>query len=127
MTAYYRLEHLAKFGAVAEGNTELADKFFDYYAAVFSRGGALRAREGTDPDGRGPHRPVPVLHRWSIDGMKRLTHHSKWRRRVLLKHDDAVEAAGVGASDGPYWHRCLQEGQLDLHFDRRRRAGGAPG
>jgi 4-carboxymuconolactone decarboxylase len=44
MTAYYHPEHLAKFGSIAEGNKELADKFFDYYAAVF-REGALSERE----------------------------------------------------------------------------------
>jgi len=44
MTAYYHPEHLARFGSIGEGNQELADKFFDYYAAVF-REGALSERE----------------------------------------------------------------------------------
>ena len=44
MTAYYHPEHLARFGSIAEGNPELAAKFFDYYAAVF-RDGALSERE----------------------------------------------------------------------------------
>ena len=44
MTAYYHPEHLARFGSIGEGNRELADKFFDYYAAVF-REGALSERE----------------------------------------------------------------------------------
>jgi len=41
---YYKPEHLPKFGDIAEGNPELAKKFFDYYGAVFAEG-ALTARE----------------------------------------------------------------------------------
>jgi alkylhydroperoxidase/carboxymuconolactone decarboxylase family protein len=44
MDGYYKHEHLARFGDIAEGNDELARKFFDYYAAVFADG-ALTARE----------------------------------------------------------------------------------
>jgi alkylhydroperoxidase/carboxymuconolactone decarboxylase family protein len=44
MTGYYHPEHLARFGTISEGSKELADKFFDYYAAVF-REGALSERE----------------------------------------------------------------------------------
>ena len=44
MGHYYEPEHLARFGNIAEGNQELARKFFDYYAAVFADG-ALSARE----------------------------------------------------------------------------------
>ncbi|MBD2464658.1 carboxymuconolactone decarboxylase family protein [Oscillatoria sp. FACHB-1407] len=44
MEQYYKPEHLAHFGQVAEGNPELARKFFDYYGAVFADG-ALSARE----------------------------------------------------------------------------------
>ena len=44
MDTYYKPEHLAKFGSIAEGNKKLADKFFDYYAEVF-KAGALSARE----------------------------------------------------------------------------------
>ena len=44
MDPYYKPEHLAKFGSIAEGNKKLADKFFDYYAEVF-KPGALSARE----------------------------------------------------------------------------------
>ena len=44
MADYYHSEHLAKFGTIAEGNKELAAKFFDWYGAVF-RDGALSARE----------------------------------------------------------------------------------
>jgi alkylhydroperoxidase/carboxymuconolactone decarboxylase family protein len=44
MTGYYYPEHLARFGTISEGSKELADKFFDYYAAVF-REGALSERE----------------------------------------------------------------------------------
>jgi 4-carboxymuconolactone decarboxylase len=42
--SYYKPEHLANFGDVAEGNQELADKFFAYYGAVFEDG-ALTKRE----------------------------------------------------------------------------------
>jgi len=44
MDPYYRPDHLARFGEVAEGSDELARKFFDYYAAVFAEG-ALSRRE----------------------------------------------------------------------------------
>lgn len=41
---YYDPEDLKKFGDVAEFSEELAEKFFDYYGAVFDEG-ALTARE----------------------------------------------------------------------------------
>lgn len=44
MSHYYDPDHLAKFGAIAEGNKELAGKFFDWYGAVFKEG-ALSERE----------------------------------------------------------------------------------
>ena len=44
MGSYYKSEHLAHFGDIAEGNDELARKFFDYYGAVFADG-ALTVRE----------------------------------------------------------------------------------
>lgn len=44
MDHYYKPEHLAHFGEIAEGNRELAKKFFDYYDAVFADG-ALSTRE----------------------------------------------------------------------------------
>lgn len=44
MDSYYKSEHLTHFAQVAEGNSELAKKFFDYYGAVFAEG-ALSSRE----------------------------------------------------------------------------------
>jgi 4-carboxymuconolactone decarboxylase len=44
MSDYYKAEHLPSFGSIAEGEPELARKFFDYYRAVFADG-ALSARE----------------------------------------------------------------------------------
>jgi alkylhydroperoxidase/carboxymuconolactone decarboxylase family protein len=44
MSDYYKAEHLPSFGSIAEGEPELARKFFDYYGAVFADG-ALTARE----------------------------------------------------------------------------------
>ena len=44
MDSYYRPEHLPKFGDIAEGGSELAKKFFDWYGAVFAEG-ALTERE----------------------------------------------------------------------------------
>jgi len=44
MGDYYKAEHLPSFGSIAEGEPELARKFFDYYGAVFADG-ALSARE----------------------------------------------------------------------------------
>jgi len=41
---YYYHEDLARFGEVNRGASELAEKFFDYYNAVFKEG-ALTARE----------------------------------------------------------------------------------
>lgn len=44
MDTYYKPEHLGQFRDVAEGDEELADKFFEYYDSVFEDG-ALSARE----------------------------------------------------------------------------------
>lgn len=44
MESYYKPEHLPQFGQIAEGNAELAEKFFAYYGAVFAEG-ALSSRE----------------------------------------------------------------------------------
>ena len=41
---YYYHEDLARFGEVSRGASNLAEKFFDYYNAVFQEG-ALTARE----------------------------------------------------------------------------------
>jgi 4-carboxymuconolactone decarboxylase len=41
---YYKADHLARFGEIAEGNDELARKFFEYYGSVFADG-ALSVRE----------------------------------------------------------------------------------
>jgi len=44
MSQYYKAQHLADFGKIADLKPELGNKFFDYYAAVFADG-ALTARE----------------------------------------------------------------------------------
>jgi 4-carboxymuconolactone decarboxylase len=44
MDTYYKPEHLANFGDIAEGGDELAKLFFSYYGAVFTEG-ALTVRE----------------------------------------------------------------------------------
>jgi alkylhydroperoxidase/carboxymuconolactone decarboxylase family protein len=44
MSEYYKHDHLQRFGDIAEGNSELAKKFFDYYGSVFADG-ALSVRE----------------------------------------------------------------------------------
>ncbi len=44
MSDYYEAGHLPAFGSVAEGQPELAEKFFDYYQSVFADG-ALSVRE----------------------------------------------------------------------------------
>ena len=44
METYYKPEDLKKFPDVAEFDSDLAKKFFDYYGAVFEEG-ALTARE----------------------------------------------------------------------------------
>lgn len=44
MDSYYKPQHLADFGEIAEGNAPLAEKFFSYYNAVFEEG-ALSKRE----------------------------------------------------------------------------------
>jgi alkylhydroperoxidase/carboxymuconolactone decarboxylase family protein len=41
---YYRAHDLTRFGEVGKNRPELADKFFDWYRAVFAEG-ALSARE----------------------------------------------------------------------------------
>ncbi len=42
--SYYKPDHLARFPEIGEGAPALAEKFFDYYGAVFADG-ALTARE----------------------------------------------------------------------------------
>lgn len=44
MDDYYKTQHLAHFASIAEGNRDLADKFFAWYGAVFADG-ALSTRE----------------------------------------------------------------------------------
>jgi 4-carboxymuconolactone decarboxylase len=44
MAGYYHPDHLAKFGEIGQGQPALADKFFDWYTAVF-QDGALSERE----------------------------------------------------------------------------------
>jgi 4-carboxymuconolactone decarboxylase len=44
MAGYYHPEHLARFAEIGRGQQALADKFFDWYAAVF-QDGALSERE----------------------------------------------------------------------------------
>jgi alkylhydroperoxidase/carboxymuconolactone decarboxylase family protein len=44
MSDYYKKEHLPAFPSIAEGQPDLARKFFDYYGAVFDAG-ALSPRE----------------------------------------------------------------------------------
>jgi 4-carboxymuconolactone decarboxylase len=44
METYYAPEHLGKFGSIAQGNPDLAEKFFAWYNAVFAEG-ALGERE----------------------------------------------------------------------------------
>ena len=44
MTGYYRTQHLADFGKIADVKPDLGKKFFDYYTSVFADG-ALSARE----------------------------------------------------------------------------------
>lgn len=44
MTHYYDHEDLAEFGSIGDNVPELAEKFFEWYGAVF-RDGALTARE----------------------------------------------------------------------------------
>ncbi|HSE94579.1 MAG TPA: arsenosugar biosynthesis-associated peroxidase-like protein [Methylomirabilota bacterium] len=43
-TPYYHPDHLARFGEIGQGSPRLAEKFFDWYTAVF-REGALSERE----------------------------------------------------------------------------------
>jgi alkylhydroperoxidase/carboxymuconolactone decarboxylase family protein len=44
MDGYYKPKHLAHFGDIAEGNGDLARRFFEYYGAVFADG-VLTVRE----------------------------------------------------------------------------------
>ena len=44
MGHYYSSEHLGQFGTIAQGNPDLAEKFFAWYNAVFAEG-ALTERE----------------------------------------------------------------------------------
>ena len=53
METYYNPEDLAKFGTIGEKASELAEKFFAYYNAVFEEG-ALTCS--------GTYRTVPILY-----------------------------------------------------------------
>ena len=44
MADYYHSEHLRDFAEIAEGGSDLAQKFFAYYGSVFAEG-ALSGRE----------------------------------------------------------------------------------
>ena len=53
METYYNPEDLAKFGTIGEKASELAEKFFAYYNAVFEEGTAtVRALEASQAMGR---------------------------------------------------------------------------
>ena len=43
LETYYKPQHLADFGKIAEGSPDLGKKFFDYYAAVFADGALAAA------------------------------------------------------------------------------------
>jgi len=43
--SYYEDKDLARFGEIGKFNSELAEKFFDYYNAVTGQEGALTKRE----------------------------------------------------------------------------------
>ena len=51
METYYNPEDLGKFGTIGEEAPVLAEKFFDYYGAVFAEG-ALTQREKSLKIGR---------------------------------------------------------------------------
>lgn len=44
---YYDAHDLARFGEIGEARSELAEKFFGWYKAVFADGGSLTKREKT--------------------------------------------------------------------------------
>ena len=45
METYYNPEDLAKFGTIGEEAPQLAEKFFDYYGAVFAEGALTQERK----------------------------------------------------------------------------------
>ena len=61
METYYNPEDLAKFGTIGEKASELSEKFFAYYNAVFEEG-ALTAREKSLIALSGTYRTVPILY-----------------------------------------------------------------
>jgi len=46
MEHYYESDHLKRFADIAEGNDELAKKFFEYYGAVFADGALTKREKG---------------------------------------------------------------------------------
>jgi hypothetical protein len=58
--------------------------------------------------------------RTRIDGMKRLASHLTWWQMLPHKSTPRSTPQKGEASHGPYWHRCPQEGQPDLHPRRER-------
>jgi len=68
METYYKPEHLTKFEEIGKEASGLAEKFFDYYNAVFAEG-ELTEREISHCPCRCTHRTVPLLHRCFYPGV----------------------------------------------------------
>jgi len=60
---YYCPHDLPRFAEMGRERSDLWAKFLEYYIRRVRRRGSHRPREGADRAGRGPRRPVPVLHR----------------------------------------------------------------
>ena len=61
METYYNPEDLEKFGTIGEEAPALAEKFFDYYGAVFAEG-ALTAGRSPSLRWRCPCGSMPLLY-----------------------------------------------------------------
>ena len=106
-THYYQPDDLAKFGELSRNRPELAEKFFEWYRAVF-RDGALSAREKSLIALAVSHAVhVPVLHR-------RLQPRCSGKRR-RSRPDDGSRSRGGSDS----WRRLLVHGvQMRGHVEK---------
>ena len=113
METYYRPQDLLKFPEIGKEAPALAQKFFDYYQAVFAEGALTETGKGPDRPGRGPCGPVPLLHRRLYPGLP--------GKRVGPERDDRGRARGRGHSGrgfpGPRGPDA-QRGRKNLHVNR---------
>ena len=113
METYYRPQDLLKFPEIGKEAPVLAQKFFDYYQAVFAEGALTEREKSLIALAVAQCGPVPLLYR-------RL-HPNLPGKRVRPERDDRGRARGRGHSGrglpGPRGSDA-QRGRKNLHVNR---------